>query len=430
MSEKKFKAIYGTHDILPEKYSVWRQVISTVEKLASVYGYGFIGPPIFEATELFSRGLGENSDVVSKEMYTFPDLGRRSLTLRPEGTASVVRAYLEHSMGAKEGLVKVWYAGPMFRQERPQAGRLRQFHQFGVEAIGSLDPALDAEVIELNYGILRAMDLSNVRVYINSIGMAEDRQAHRAAFTEFVKPNLDKFCADCQRRFHTNPLRMFDCKEETCRALLAAAPVMLDYLSEENRAHFEQVQQYLIRAGIHFNVDKRLVRGLDYYTRTAWEIKTDKLGAQDSLSGGGRYDRLIEQLGGPPTPGIGFAAGIERIIMAMADSSRNDQGQRQGYFIVTASEKFKSDAFRLASRLRQAGLPAELDYQARSMKGQMKQAGKSGLAFAVILADDEMARGRAILKNMSTSEQSEIELDKLTEIAKTTHLGEAIGREE
>jgi histidyl-tRNA synthetase len=428
MSEKKFKAIYGTRDILPDEAPVWQSIMATVSRLAGASGYGFIHPPIFEATELFARGIGEATDIVSKEMYTFKDQGDRSLTLRPEGTASVVRAYLEHSLGAKEGLVKVWYAGPMFRQERPQAGRLRQFYQFGVEAIGSLNPALDAEVIDLNYRILSAMGLGELKVYVNSIGMPEDRQAHRKAFSDFVEPNLDKFCADCQRRFQTNPLRMFDCKEQTCQALLAGAPVVLDYLSEENRAHFEQVQQYLIKTGVPFNVDKRLVRGLDYYTRTAWEIKSDKLGSQDSLSGGGRYDRLVEQLGGSPTPGIGFAAGIERIIMAMPEERKATERHRPGIFIVAASEQFRPQAYLLANRLRQSGITADLDYLDRSMKSQMKQADRSRLNFAVILAENEMAGGMAIVKDLTNSLQSEIEFDRLMNIQNALQLGELLGR--
>lgn len=424
MSEKKFKAIYGTRDILPDEAPSWGRIITTVSNLASDCGYGFIHPPIFEATELFARGIGEATDIVSKEMYTFKDQGERSLTLRPEGTASVVRAYLEHSLGAKEGLVKVWYLGPMFRQERPQAGRLRQFYQFGVEAIGSLDPALDAEIIDLNFRILAALGIKSMKVFINSIGMAEDRQAHRQAFSDFVNPILDKFCADCQRRFQVNPLRMFDCKEKECQALLVEAPVVLDYLSAENRGHFEQVQQYLLKTGVPFSVDKHLVRGLDYYTRTAWEIKSDKLGSQDSLSGGGRYDRLVEQLGGPPTPGIGFAAGIERIIITMPEDRNSNEKLRPGAFVVTTSEQFRPQAYLLVNRLRNLGIAAETDYMGRSMKGQMKQADRSRLKLAVIFAENEMAKGQVIIKNLSNSTQSEIELDILMNAQTAKQLGE------
>jgi histidyl-tRNA synthetase len=428
MSDLKYKAIYGTHDILPDQTPIWNKILSTVSKLASQYGFGFIHPPIFEATELFTRGIGETSDIVSKEMYTFTDQGRRSLTLRPEGTAPVVRAYLEHSMAARHGLAKVWYAGPMFRQERPQAGRLRQFYQFGVEAIGSLNPALDAEVIDLNHRILSSLGVQSLRLHINSIGMAEDRQAHRKAFADFVTPNIAKFCPACQKRFQTNPLRMFDCKEESCRKLLEGAPVVLDYLSSENRAHFEKVQEYLSSIGLDFVVDTKLVRGLDYYTRTAWEIKSVKLGSQDSLSGGGRYDMLVEQLGGPPTPGVGFAAGFERIVMAMPNQANLAQSDSPGAFIVTSGEQYQTIAFQVANNLRRSGLGADLDFLGRSVKAQMKQAGKSGLSHAIILAQEEVSKGRAILRNLKSSEQIEVDLAGLRDAHLNRNLGELFGR--
>lgn len=428
MSERKIRAIYGTRDIMPGDAAPWWLVASTVSRWASNSNYGFIGTPMFEATELFARGIGETSDVVTKEMYTFKDLGDRSLTLRPEGTASVVRAYLEHSMAARQGLVKVWYFGPMFRQERPQAGRLRQFYQFGVEAIGTLDPAIDAEVIDLNYRILMDLGIDGLRIHLNSIGMPEDRQAHRKALSEFVAPKLDKFCEDCQRRFHTNPLRMFDCKEATCQRLLRGAPVILDYLSPENLDHFNKVTDYLKLADVPFTVDRGLVRGLDYYTRTAWEVRSDKLGSQDSLSGGGRYDLLVEQLGGPPTPGIGFAAGIERIVMAMPRSESRGEERRSGFFVATMDEKFKPEAFKLAVKIRRLGFPADFDYLGRSLKAQMKQVDRGGLTHAIILAEDEMSKGLVILRNMKTSAQSLIELEKIHSIENAKQLGELIDR--
>ncbi len=427
MSEKKLKAIYGTRDILPSDYPLWEKVIAAVWRLCKTANYGFIQTPTFEATELFARGIGETTDIVTKEMYTFRDQGDRSLTLRPEGTASVVRAYLEHSLGAREGLVKVWYIGPMFRQERPQAGRFRQFYQFGVEAIGSLDPALDAEVIDLNYRILGDLGLEKLKVHINSIGMPEDRRAHREAFARFVEPRLEDFCQDCKKRYELNPLRMFDCKEESCQNLLADAPTVLDYLSTENRQHFEKVTEYLKMANVPYQIDKRLVRGLDYYTRTAWEIKSDRLGSQDSLSGGGRYDLLVEELGGQSTPGIGFAAGIERIIMAMPQGEILADGHRPGAFIVAANTSFESEAFKIANRLRKAGISADIDYLGRSFKAQMKQADRSRFAYAIILADDEMARKKAILRSMTDSKQLEIELEKLYGLTAIEELGDLFG---
>ena len=426
MSEAKIKAIYGTRDILPNEAPQWFKIIKAVEREAATSNYSFINPPIFEATELFSRGIGETTDIVSKEMYTFKDQGDRSLTLRPEGTASVVRAYLEHSMGAKEGLVKVWYLGPMFRQERPQAGRLRQFYQFGVEAIGSLDPAIDAEVISLNYRILSRLGLDGLKVQINSIGMPEDRKAHREAFSKFITPILSQFCADCQRRFQTNPLRMFDCKEKTCRTLLQGAPTVIEYLASENLNHFESVKKYLEMAKIPYMVDNRLVRGLDYYTRTAWEIKSDKLGSQDSLCGGGRYDLLVEQLGGNPTPAIGFAAGIERIILAMGGITENDS-KRPGVFIVAMGDKAKEEAFKLAICMREAGLPADIDYLGRSMKSQMKQADKSRYVWTLIIGENELETKKVIVRNMLNSAQIEIGLEKIYSAKSADELGEIFG---
>jgi len=425
MSDKKFKAIYGTRDILPADYPLWQKVITTVAQLTAGANYGFIQPPIFEATELFARGIGETTDIVTKEMYTFKDQGERSLTLRPEGTASVVRAYLEHSLGAREGLVKLWYVGPMFRQERPQAGRFRQFYQFGVEAIGSLDPALDAEVIALNYQIMCKLGLENLKVYINSIGMPEDRLAHKAAFAKFVEPNLSKFCPDCLKRYELNPLRMFDCKERGCQQFLNDAPTILEFLSPENKTHFDKVTEYLKIAEVPYQIDKRLVRGLDYYTRTAWEIKSDRLGSQDSLSGGGRYDLLVEELGGQPTPAIGFAAGIERIIMAMP--KEENEGYRPGAFIVAANKAFETEAFKLARIFRELGLSADIDYLGRSFKSQMKQADRSRFSHAIIMADDEMTRGMVIVRNMVNSKQIELELARLYQLSSAKDFGEIVG---
>lgn len=426
MSGKKIKAIHGAQDILPDEADRWQRIITTVSRISAAYNYGLIMPPIFEATELFARGIGEISDIVTREMYTFEDQGGRSLTLRPEATASVVRAYIEHSLGAVRGLVKVWYAGPMFRQERPQAGRFRQFYQFGAEAIGSLDPALDAEVINLNYDILRELGIDDLRLEINSIGMPEDRKAHREAFIQFVEPDLKRYCQDCQRRFQSNLLRMFDCKEDSCQNLLSDAPVVFDYLLDENRRHFDEVLTYLEIADLPFTLNKRLVRGLDYYTRTAWEFKSGKLGSQDSISGGGRYDLLVGQLGGSPTPGIGFAAGIERILMAMPSRNGSSHREEFGFFIAIGDRKFKAEAFKLLKAIRSIGLPADIDYLGRSLKGQMKQADKSGLSHAMILAESEVARGKVAVRNMQNSKQFELTLIDIYNARDAEQLGDLI----
>jgi len=427
MSDKKIKAIYGTRDILPSEADVWAKIIDAITRTAKRYNYEFIHPPIFEATELFSRGIGETSDVVTKEMYTFKDLGNRSLTLRPEGTASVVRAYIEHSMGARQGLVKVWYAGPMFRQERPQAGRYRQFYQFGFEAIGSLDPAIDAEMIAANYNIMRYLEIEDLELSINSIGMPEDRNSHKKAFAGYVEPILERFCSDCRKRFKVNPLRMFDCKQEGCIALLKDAPVIFDYLSDDNREHFEAVRGYLDDVAIPFRLNKRLVRGLDYYTRTAWEITSGKLGSQDAIAGGGRYDLLVEQLGGNPTPGIGFASGIERVILAMPEKDADTDNKGMGIYVAVRDPKFKKEAFSLAMKIRSLGMPADIDYLERSLKAQMKQADKSGFRYSIILAEDEMSRGKAVLRNMIDSGQVEIPIADILDAESPGRLGDLLG---
>ncbi len=427
MSEKKIKAIYGTRDILPDESEIWIRIVKTVNCLASKYNYKFINSPIFEATELFARGIGETSDIVTKEMYTFKDRGDRSLTLRPEGTASVIRSYIEHSMGAAQGLVKVWYAGPMFRQERPQAGRYRQFFQFGIEAIGSLDPSIDAEIIAINYNIMAALGIEGITLFLNSIGIPEDRKAHKESFSEFIKPKFDSLCADCQKRYELNLLRMFDCKNHKCRSLLKNAPTIFDFLSDENRDHFNKVCEYLDKVKIPFELDKRLVRGLDYYTRTAWEIKSEKLGAQDSISGGGRYDLLVEQLGGKPTPAIGFAAGFERIIMSMPEETTDDENNF-GFFIAIHDKQFKKDAFSLAMKIRELSISADIDFLGRSLKAQMKQADKSGFKYSMIIAEDEMERGKIVVRNMANSKQFELRLEDIYHAEDSKQFGELIER--
>jgi histidyl-tRNA synthetase len=428
MDNRELKAIYGTRDILPGEAKRWAAVMAVVSRVAESYGYDLIMSPIFEATELFSRGIGETNEVVTKEMYSFQDQGGRSLTLRPEGTAPVIRAYIEHSLKSRTGLMKVWYAGPMFRQERPQAGRYRQFHQFGVEAVGSLDPALDAEVISLNLEILSNLGVEDLSLEINSIGMPSDREAHRKAFTNFVKPLLRDFCEDCRRRFEINPLRMFDCKEKSCQGKLLEAPVVFDFLGKENLDHFNEVVRYLELTGVSFAFNNRLVRGLDYYTRTAWEFKSGKLGSQDSVSGGGRYDLLAEQLGGSPTPGVGFAAGIERVLLAMPETEESAVDSMNGLFIAVVGEGFRTEGFRMLQTLRGRGIRSDMDYQGRSLKAQMKQANKSGFRYVIILAEDELARGTVVIRDMLDSSQVELRLEEIYNANDMAEIGELFGR--
>jgi histidyl-tRNA synthetase len=410
----KYKATYGTHDLLPEDSFKWQHLEERVRKKISFYNYKEIRIPIFEETDLFSRSIGEDTDIVQKEMYTFLDQGKRSLTLRPEGTAGVVRAYLEHSLGEKSPLVKLFYFGPMFRQERPQKGRLRQFHQFGVEAIGSLEPSLDAEMIELAVKICFDLGITDFKLHLNSIGCPKCRPIHRDEFLSYMKDKVGELCEDCKTRYLRNPLRMFDCKKEGCIEKLKDAPVMVDFLCDECKNHYELVKEFLNELKIDYFEDKRLVRGLDYYTKTAFELKSKLLGTQDTLCGGGRYDLLVEELGGKNTPAIGFAAGIERYILALKMQKKLDLGDKNlDLFIITLGDKAKTFAMKLMKDLRAKNLICETDYLSRSLKAQMREADRQKAKKVLIIGEDEMKKGRAILKDMESGEQGEIELEKI-----------------
>ncbi len=410
----KYKALYGTHDLLPEDSFKWQHLEEKVRKTISLYNYKEIRTPIFEETDLFARSIGQDTDIVQKEMYTFLDQGKRSLTLRPEGTAGVVRAYLEHSFGEKSPLVKLFYFGPMFRQERPQKGRLREFHQFGVEAIGSLDPSLDAEVIDLSVKICHALDITDFKLHLNSIGCPVCRPIHRDKFLNFMKDKVDELCEDCKTRFLRNPLRMFDCKKEECMKQLKDAPVMIDFLCEECKNHYDLVKQYLDELKIDYFEDKTLVRGLDYYTKTAFELKSNLLGTQDTLCGGGRYDLLVEELGGENTPAIGFAAGIERFLLVLKMEKKLDLEEKNlDLFIATLGDQARTLAMKLIKDLRGKNIICETDYLNRSLKAQMKEANRQKAKKVLIIGEDEIKKGKAILKDMESGEQKEIELEKI-----------------
>jgi histidyl-tRNA synthetase len=410
----KYKALYGTHDLLPEDSFQWQHFEEKIRKTISLYNYKEIRTPIFEETDLFARSIGQDTDIVQKEMYTFLDQGKRSLTLRPEGTAGVVRAYLEHSLGEKSPLVKLFYFGPMFRQERPQKGRLREFHQFGVEAIGSLEPSLDAEVIDLSIKICHALGITDFKLHLNSIGCPACRPIHRDKFLNYMKDKVDELCEDCKTRFLRNPLRMFDCKKEECIKQLKDAPVMIDFLCEECKNHYNLVKQYLDELKIDYFEDKTLVRGLDYYTKTAFELKSKLLGTQDTLCGGGRYDLLVEELGGKNTPAIGFAAGIERFLLVLKMAKKLDSEEKNlDLFIATLGDQAKVLAMKLVKDLREKNIICETDYLNRSLKAQMKEANRQKAKKVLIIGEDEIKKGRAILKDMESGEQKEIELDKI-----------------
>jgi histidyl-tRNA synthetase len=416
----------GTADILPEDAAGWRYVEDTFRRICLEYNFEEIRTPIFEHTELFERGVGDTTDIVEKEMYTFRDKGNRSITLRPELTASVVRAYLENNLNAGPQPVKLFYNGPMFRYDKPQAGRYRQFHQFGCEVLGSPLPSVDAELIAMIMDFYGRLGLSGLELHINSVGCPTCRAELRARLQDFLRPGLNKLCVNCQGRFNRNPLRILDCKENSCVELSAGAPTTLDCLCNDCAGHFEQVKEYLTRLGVDYQVDNRLVRGLDYYTNTAFEIMASGIGAQSSIGGGGRYDGLVEVVGGPSTPGVGFALGVERILITMKGQGVDFPGRHRPHvFVANADPDSEMEAFALLFALRKSGLSADKDFLGRSLKAQMKYAGKTGCRFVVILGGNELKRGVAGLKDMASGDQVEMPLGGLgDEIKKKIYGGE------
>lgn len=408
------KAPRGTRDILPGEVEKWQLVERTAAEVCRLFGYAEIRTPVFEHTELFLRGVGETTDIVSKEMYTFQDRGGRSITLRPENTAAVCRAYLEHKLYAETQPLKLFYIGPMFRYDRPQAGRFRQFHQFGVEVFGSKDPMLDAEVILLAMTFFRSLGLKELELRVNSVGCPRCRSEYRVKLQDYLRDKLPGFCRDCAQRFEKNPLRILDCKEKTCQELSAGAPEMPDSLCEECAVHFEQVRKTLEALGEHYTWDKRLVRGLDYYTNTAFEILAGGLGAQNAVCGGGRYDNLMSTIGGPDTPGIGFAIGLERVLLAMeAAGVAVPASGAADAFVAVAGDVPAEAALKLVMELRRAGVSAEKDYLGRSLKAQFKYADKKAVRFIVILGEEEYRTGQAVVRDMKSGEQKTVGLDEM-----------------
>jgi histidyl-tRNA synthetase len=404
----------GTQDILPEDISKWYHIENTIKEILNKYGYKEIRTPIFEHTELFVRGIGESTDIVTKEMFTFPDRKGRSLTLRPEGTAPVVRAYLENRMDRNSKVVKLFYLGSMFRCEKPQAGRFRQFNQFGIEIIGTKSPAADAEVILTVLEIYRKLGLKNLEILINSVGCIKCRIDYIQKLKKYLKDKKDFLCPECKERYNKNPLRALDCKKDSCKKIIEAAPIITENLCQECETHFSEVKSYLDDQKIVFHEDPRLVRGLDYYTKTAFEIISGGLGAQNAIGGGGRYDDLVEELGGKPTPAVGFAAGIERMIIAM-DQQRVEwpAEKRLDIFVAKVDEKNKDTAFRLLQEIRSTGLSADMDYSGGSLKSQMRIANKIGARYTVIVGEEELSKNMVILRNMQTKEQKEVKIGNL-----------------
>jgi histidyl-tRNA synthetase len=411
------KAIKGTKDLLPSDAPRWHYLENVVKNIFSTFNYKEIRTPVFEETSLFARSIGEETDIVGKEMYTFEDKGGNSITLKPEMTAGVVRAFIEHSLGAQQLLNKLFYISPMFRQERPQAGRLRQFHQFGGEAIGSASPLLDGELIQIAYDILKALGLKDLTVKINSLGIPETRENYKNLLREFLKDKKDELSEDSRMRFDKNILRIFDSKIESDQKLLEGAPTLIENLDEESRKDFELVKEYLAKVNIPFEVDSKLVRGLDYYTKTTFEIISGSVGAQSALLGGGRYDLLVEKLGGKPTPAVGFAAGMERILLACENENSLTVDDRSiDVYIIRIDKELEMTVSQIASGLRREGLNIDYGYLQRSVKAQMREANKFNARFALFVGGEEFEQGKLNLKNMESGEQQICPLNDINQI--------------
>ena len=415
----KIQSIRGVKDILPDEIWKWQYIESVAHNIFPRYGFKEIRLPIFENTRLFSRSIGEATDIVEKEMYTFNDRGGDSITLRPEGTASVVRAYVQHKMYNPPSVLKMFYIGPMFRYERPQAGRLRQFNQIGVEAMGSPSPIVDVEVMTMLMEFFRELGLNNIKLEINSLGSQECRPRYRELLKTEIEKHLDHLCSNCTTRYQRNPLRVLDCKVEQCGKIAEGLPKLIDHLDAASANHFSEVHSLLDSAGTPHSINASLVRGLDYYNRTAFEVTSKHLGAQNAICGGGRYDTLVEELDGPSTPCFGFALGLERLVSLVPFNDMKNFQKYPDVFIVCLGEETKTTGFQIAHELRLKGFWVERDYEMGSMKSQMRKANKTQSRFSLILGENEIRSGKFVLKNMATGEQKECPAQELaTEITK------------
>ncbi|MBI4127040.1 MAG: histidine--tRNA ligase [Deltaproteobacteria bacterium] len=408
---KKIFGVRGVEDIFPPEAVLWQQVEATARRIFNLYGYGEIRTPIIEPYELFARGVGEGSAVVEKQMYTFPDRDNVMLALRPEGTAPVVRAYIESGTYATEALARYYYVGPMFRYERPQKGRQRQFHQIGVELFGTESPAADAEVITMAGHLFSALGIAGVTLEINSIGCPTCRPPFEKKLIAFLREKASTLCADCQRRLERNPLRVFDCKEASCQRTLAEAPEISAAWCEGCRDHFGRVRTALDQSKTSYTVNSRIVRGLDYYQRTAFEFTTDHLGAQNAVAAGGRYDGLVASLGGPDVPGVGFAIGLERLMLLCSQEA--ERVASDTLYVAMLSDSAVATMIPVISVLRKDGVRVEWDYEPKSLKSQMRRADKIGAHSVIIVGDDEVAKGEVVVRNMKTKEQHNVPLAAL-----------------
>ena len=407
---KLIKAVRGTKDIIGEEAKKYVYISNVAQKMFENYGYNFVKTPIFEETELFKRGIGEATDVVEKEMYTFRDRGDRSITLRPENTASLVRCYLENAIYAKEEISRFYYNGSMFRYERPQAGRQREFNQIGLEVFGEKSPKVDAEVIAIGYKFLEKLGITDLEVKINSVGSKESRTIYREKLIEHFSKHLDDMCDDCKDRINRNPLRLLDCKVDKDKDFYKSAPNIIDFLFEDERKHYEDVKKYLDIFGIKYTEDPTLVRGLDYYSSTVFEIVTNKLGSQGTVLGGGRYDNLLKELGDKDIPAVGFATGVERIMMLLGE---NYPKNNPDVYIAWLGENTSETALKIAESLRDNDIKVYIDYSEKGMKSHMKKADKLSVRYCIILGEDELNKGIVLLKDFSTREQKEVKIEEI-----------------
>ena len=406
-----FELVRGTRDVLPDEAIRWHLIEEAFREVARRYNYREIRFPVIEYTELFTRGIGETTDVVGKQMFTFPDQKGRSLTLRPEGTASTARAYLNAGLHVNDPFQKWYYLGPMFRYEKPQKGRYRQFHQYGVEVFGSLEPSVDVEVIGLAWSLMIELGLGGLRLKLNSIGCTADRARFQDVLREHFAPSIDSMCRDCQRRHQENPLRILDCKEAACQPFIERAPGSADHLCADCAEHFDAVRGHLDRLELSYEIDPRLVRGLDYYTRTVFELISDELGAQDSLLGGGRYDGLVETLGGPPTPGIGFAGGTDRLALVLEElASASEEAPGPDLYLAALGDDGRALALRLAETLRGRGLAVDVDHRARGLRKQLTAANRLRARHLLVIGEDEVSSGHGSLKTMATGMERTVPL--------------------
>ena len=418
----KLSAPKGTKDILPGESYQWQYVESVLKQIAKDFNFKELRTPTFEATEVFARGVGDTTDVVTKEMYTFLDKGGRSITLRPEGTAGIARSFVEHGLYAGVLPLKLWYLISCFRYEKPQAGRLREFHQFGIEMLGTTTPLADAEAILFGNEIFKRFNIGNITLNLNNIGCKECRKAYNEKLKAFLEAKKDSLCETCQERLSKNPMRIFDCKSEICQSLIADAPTIFDSVCEDCKNHFEEVTNILDTVGVSYKIDKGIVRGLDYYSKTVFEFVSQNIGAQGTVLGGGRYDGLIADLGGNDAPGIGFAMGLERLLLLLGDNIPVADTTPQ-ILLIPIGDDAKKVAWKLVSDLRSQGISAEYDINCRSVKAQMKYADKIGANYTVVLGDDEISNNQYQMKNMQTGESVTVALEQIADILSETTEG-------